>query len=161
MKKILKEIYPYIIIVIVVVLIRTFIVTPILVSGKSMFPNLSGGELMILNKLSKKIERYDIVVVSSQEEDHIIKRVYGLPGDRILCKDNTIYINNKKIEDKYGYGITEDFELIKLDKDEYFVLGDNRTISKDSRMIGPVKKENIQGTTSLVIYPFNKIGFVK
>lgn len=161
MKKILKEIYPYIIIVIVVVLIRMFIVTPILVRGKSMYPTLSGSELMILNKLDKDIKRYEIVVVDDKDDDHIIKRIYGMPGDRILCKDNTIYINNKVIEDKYGYGTTEDFDLIKLGEDEYFVLGDNRTISKDSRMIGPIKKENIQGTTSLVIYPFNKIGVVK
>lgn len=159
MKKMLKEIYPYIIIVAVVVLIRTFIVTPVLVKGQSMFPTLSGNELMILNKLAK-IERYDIVVIDDKEEDHIIKRVYGMPGDRILCKDNTIYINNKAIEDKYGYGETEDFDQIKLEEDEYFVLGDNRIVSKDSRLIGPVKESDIKGTAKLIIFPFNKIGLI-
>ena len=159
MKKMLKEIYPYIIIVVVVVLIRTFIVTPVLVKGQSMFPTLSGNELMILNKLAK-IERYDIVVIDDKEEDHIIKRVYGMPGDRILCKDNTIYINNKAIEDKYGYGETEDFDQIKLEEDEYFVLGDNRIVSKDSRLIGPVKESDIKGTAKLIIFPFNKIGLI-
>lgn len=159
MKKMLKEIYPYIIIVVVVVLIRTFIVTPVLVKGQSMFPTLSGNELMILNKLAK-IERYDIVVIDDNEEDHIIKRVYGMPGDRILCKDNTIYINNKAIEDKYGYGETEDFDQIKLEEDEYFVLGDNRIVSKDSRLIGPVKESDIKGTAKLIIFPFNKIGLI-
>ena len=159
MKKMLKEIYPYIIIVVVVVLIRTFIVTPVLVKGQSMFPTLSGNELMILNKLAK-IERYDIVVIDDNEEDHIIKRVYGMPGDRILCKDNTIYINNKAIEDKYGYGETEDFDQIKLEEDEYFVLGDNRIVSKDSRLNGPVKESDIKGTAKLIIFPFNKIGLI-
>lgn len=159
MKKMLKEIYPYIIIVAVVVLIRTFIVTPVLVKGQSMFPTLSGNELMILNKLAK-IEHYDIVVIDDKEEDHIIKRVYGMPGDRILCKDNTIYINNKAIEDKYGYGETEDFDQIKLEEDEYFVLGDNRIVSKDSRLIGPVKESDIKGTAKLIIFPFNKIGLI-
>lgn len=159
MKKMLKEIYPYIIIVVVVVLIRTFIVTPVLVKGQSMFPTLSGNELMILNKLAK-IERYDIVVIDDKEEDHIIKRVYGMPGDRILCEDNTIYINNKAVEDKYGYGETEDFDQIKLDEDEYFVLGDNRIVSKDSRLIGPVKENDVKGTAKLIIFPFNKISLI-
>ena len=159
MKKMLKEIYPYIIIVVVVVLIRTFIVTPVLVKGQSMFPTLSGNELMILNKLTK-IERYDIVVIDDKEEDHIIKRVYGMPGDRILCEDNTIYINNKAVEDKYGYGETEDFDQIKLDEDEYFVLGDNRIVSKDSRLIGPIKENDVKGTAKLIIFPFNKIGLI-
>jgi signal peptidase I len=160
MKKILKELYPYVIIVILVVLFRTFIATPILVKGRSMYDTLSGNEMMILNKLAK-IDRYDIVVVDEPEDDYIIKRVIALPGETVYCENNTIYVNNKIIDDKYAYGETYDFEEIKLKDNEYFVMGDNREVSKDSRIIGPVTKKEIKGTTKFVLFPFNKIGFVK
>ena len=160
MKKIFKELYPYLIIIICVVLFRTFIATPILVKGRSMYDTLKGNEMMILNKLAK-IDRFDIVVVDEEEDDYIIKRVIAMPGETIYCEDNVIYVNNKKISNKYAYGETEDFDKIKLKDNEYFVMGDNREISKDSRIIGPVKKNEIKGTTRFILYPFNKIGFVK
>lgn len=160
MKKIFKELYPYLIIVVCVVLFRTFIATPILVKGRSMYDTLSGNEMMILNKLAK-IDRFDIVVVDEEEDDYIIKRVIAMPGETIYCEANVIYVNNKKISNKYAYGETEDFDKIKLKANEYFVMGDNREISKDSRMIGPVNKKDIKGTTRFILYPFNKIGFVK
>ena len=160
MKKILKELYPYVIIVLIVVLFRSFIATPILVKGRSMYDTLTGNEMMILNKLAK-IDRFDIVVVDEPEEDYIIKRVIALPGEMIYCKDNIIYVNDKKINDKFAYGETADFEPIKLKNNEYFVMGDNREISKDSRIIGPVNKKDIKGTTKFVLFPFTKIGFVK
>ena len=156
--KILKEVYPYIIILVVVILIRTFIATPIKVDGSSMFPTLKGNEIMILNKLGKP-KRFSIVVVA-QEPDDLIKRVIGLPNETIEISNNNIYINGKKIKDKYGDGTTSDYQKIKLKKDEYFVLGDNRENSRDGRSIGPIKKEKIKGTTSIVIFPFNKIGKV-
>ncbi len=160
MKKILKEIYPYILIVIGVILFRTFIATPILVKGRSMYNTLTGNEMMILNKLAK-IDRFDIVVVDEVEDDYIIKRVIAFPYETISCQNNTIYVNGKKIDDKYAYGKTDDFEEVTLKKDEYFVMGDNREVSKDSRIIGPVKKKDIKGTTRFILFPFNKIGFVK
>ena len=160
MKKIIKELVPYVIIVICVVLFRSFIATPILVKGRSMYDTLSGNEMMILNKLAK-IDRYDIVVVDEPEDDYIIKRVIALPGETVYCENNTIYVNGKKIEDKYAYGETYDFEEIKLKNNEYFVMGDNREVSKDSRIIGPVTKKEIKGTTRFILFPFNKIGFVK
>ena len=160
MKNFIKELIPYLIILIVVVIIRTYIVTPVKVSGPSMMPTLTGKEIMILNKMDKTIERYDIVVVKSPDGD-IIKRVYGLPGETISCENGFIYINGKKIEDKYNGNKTLDFELVKLKDDEYFVMGDNRMNSKDSRIFGPFKREKIKGTTKLVIFPFNKIGNVE
>ena len=160
MKKILKELYPYVIIVIAVVLFRSFIATPILVKGRSMYDTLSGNEMMILNKLAK-IDRYDIVVVDNEVDDYIIKRVIALPGETIYCQDDEIYVNGKKIKDDFAYGETYDFTEIELQDDEYFVMGDNREISKDSRMIGPVTRKEIKGTTRFILYPFSKIGFVK
>ena len=160
MKKILKELYPYVIIVIAVVLFRSFIATPILVKGRSMYDTLSGNEMMILNKLAK-IDRYDIVVVDNEVDDYIIKRVIALPGETIYCEDSEIYVNGKKIKDDFAYGETYDFTEIELQDDEYFVMGDNREISKDSRLIGPITKKEIKGTTRFVLYPFSKFGFVK
>ena len=157
--KIIKEIYPYVIILVAVVLFRSFIATPVRVDGESMFPTLKGNEIMILNKLGH-IDRYDIVVVKESKDD-IIKRVYGLPGETIEVENSNIYINGKKIKDNFGSGETEDYPKRKLKKNEYFVLGDNREISKDSRIIGPVKEKQILGTTSFVIFPFNHLGKVK
>ena len=157
--KILKEIYPYIIILLVVILIRTFIATPIKVDGISMYPTLKGNEFLILNKLGKP-DRYKIVVVDEKEDD-LIKRVIGLPNETVEIKNGNIYINGKKIKDEYGSGTTSSYDKIKLKKDEYFVLGDNRENSRDSRSIGPVKAKQIKGTTNFILFPFNKIGKVK
>lgn len=152
----LKELLPYIIILIVIVLVRTFIATPIKVNGNSMYKTLNGKEYMILNKLAK-IDRYDIVVLDT-DDDELIKRVYGMPGEKVSIEDGNIYINDKKIEDKYAYGNTSSYEAIILGDDEYFVLGDNRVVSLDSRIIGPIKDKDIKGTTNFIIYPFNKFG---
>ena len=158
MKKILKDLIPYIVILVVVVLIRTFIVTPIIVYGDSMSPTLTDGEMMLLNKLGS-IERNDIVVINN-EEGYIIKRVIALPGESIECRDGVIYINDEKYDDNFA-SKTDDFVKQFLNDDEYFVMGDNRLVSMDSRVFGAVTKEEILGTTNFVIYPFNKFGKIK
>ena len=123
MKKI-KELIPYVVIIIIVVLIRTFIATPIKVNGTSMNDTLEHRDTMILNKIDVKI-------------------------------------NGKKIEDPYyKNNNTSDFESVKIPKNYYFVLGDNRSDSIDSRIIGPVNIDDIKGTTKLVIFPFKNIGIV-
>lgn len=132
--------------------------TPVKVSGQSMSPTLSGTEIMMLNRLGE-IDRYDIVVIEKGDEK-IIKRVYGMPGEKIQVLDNKIYINDQEITDNYGDGSTSDTEAITLGKDEYFVLGDNREDSLDSRLLGPIKEGKIMGTTKLVIYPLRKFGNV-
>ena len=162
--KYLKEAMPYIVILIVVVLIRTFVVTPIKVNGQSMYDTLNGSEIMILWR-SKDIKRYDIVVAdlveNGKKTDTLIKRIYGLPGETISCEDGTIFINGKKIDDSYAYGKTTDFEAVTLGSDEYFLLGDNREISLDSRIFGPINKKHIDGKTDFVIWPFKKLGKVE
>ncbi len=158
--KAIKELIPYVIILIIVVLIRSYIVTPVIVSGTSMSPTLKGREVMILNKLDKKYTRYEIVVLKTDHDD-IIKRVIGLPGETISCENNKIYVNSRKIKDNYGKGKTSDFDKITLGKNEYFVLGDNRENSLDSRYYGAFSNKEIKGSTKLIIFPFNKIGKVK
>ena len=159
--KILKSLVPYIIFVVVVVFVRTFIITPVKVNGNSMYPTLEGNEIMLLNKLSD-IDRFDIIVVKLEEEDsELIKRVIGLPGETIEIKNNEIYINDELLDDSYGYGITYNIDPITLGEDEYFVLGDNRIISLDSRAFGTVHRSEIKGATNFIMYPFGKIGKVE
>ena len=157
--KLLKEAIPYIIIIVVVLLLRAYVVTPIRVNGLSMYDTLEGDEIMILWKLGE-IERYDIVVADvkvSGSDDVVIKRVYGLPGETISCEDGKIYINGSLIEDEYGYRETSDFGPVTLGENEYFLLGDNREISLDSRVFGKVTRDEIEGTTNFILLPFKKI----
>lgn len=156
---IVKEFIPYVIILVAVIIIRTYFVTPVLVNGDSMNDTLTNGELMILNKRSS-IDRFDIVVVDIKTEK-IIKRVIGMPGETVLCENGVIYINDKRIDEEYGKGTTPDFSRVTLGDDEYFVLGDNREYSFDSQDFGPVKDTQVKGTTRLVLFPFTKIGFVE
>jgi signal peptidase I len=181
-KEMFKEIMPYIIIIIFVVLIRTFIMTPIDVSGESMYPTLHNKDIMLLYKLRLKtvgIRRFDIVVIDT-DEGKLIKRVIGLPGEKIQYKieDNgdsrkaILLINGEVVEENFisdtarvntcKYDDTDicDNE-ITIPEGEYYVMGDNRGVSKDSRMIGTISKKDIKGITSFIILPFNRFGSVK
>jgi len=156
----IREMIPYIIIIIVVLLIKMFIVSPIRVQGNSMDNTLSDGDIMILDEVSyrfKDIKRFDIVVVKTKNE-FIIKRVIGLPGEKIKYKDNKLFINNKYIKEEFDHSETDDFDEVVLDKDEYFVLGDNRKVSSDSRYFGAFNKKDIKGCTKLTLFPFSRIG---
>lgn len=149
---------PYIIIIVVVVLIRSFIATPVRVDGDSMNKTFKNGDILILYKLSK-IKRFDVIVLHEEKDNEkIIKRVIGMPGDTVAIKDGEIYINDEKIDDEYAYGMTSDYDRITLKSDEYFILGDNRLISKDSRYFGPVKEKEIKGKVIFRIFPFTKFG---
>lgn len=163
--KFIKELVPYIIIFVFVMLLRSYVITPVQVVGNSMLNTLHEGEVLILNKYIyhfKKIERFDIVVVKQKKEDALIKRIIGLPGETIEYKDNHLYINGKEIEDPYNDGKTEDYVLeTTLGQQEYFVLGDNRSDSLDSRILGPIKQTEIKGRIDLRIWPLNKLGTIK
>ena len=159
--KIIKEIIPYIVIVLVVVLIRTFIITPVRVDGDSMKNTLKNGDILLLYKLGS-INRLDIIVLDEEKDNEkIIKRVIGLPGETVAIKKGKIYINDKVIDDEYAYGETSDYDKVTLEDDEYFILGDNRLISKDSRYFGPIKKSELKGKIVFRLFPFTKIGTVQ
>ena len=162
-----KEIIPYIIVILVAIFIRTFIATPVRVNGTSMIDTLSNGDIMLLNKMNKNYKRFDIVVVSL-ENNKIIKRIIGLPGEKIEYKNNTLYINNKSVKD-VSKQYTSDFSLEELYGYEfipegyYFVMGDNRGGSSDSRdrRIGLIKESDIKGKATFRLWPLNHFGFVK
>lgn len=171
MKKIVKELYPYVLIILIVVVIRTFIATPVIVSGDSMKPNLNNGELLLVRKIgynSSAINRFDIVVIKVKneegKEEEIIKRIIGLPGEHVTYKNNKLYVNEELIEQNYKFRDTNDFNLEEIctcssiSEGKYLVLGDNRPISKDSRNIGLIDESDIIGKAIVRIWPLNEIG---
>ena len=168
--RIIKELIPYVVIVLVVILFRTFIATPVVVSGNSMDPTLKNGDVLILNKLDTEHSRYDIVVIDAsinEKKERIVKRIIGLPGENVEYKNKSLYINGEKKFDQFKTK-TDDFSLEDLyGIDEipdgyYLVLGDNRRNSLDSRdyRVGLVKEEDIIGRPILRIWPLNKIGTI-
>ena len=163
-KGIIKESLSYIIIIAAVLLFRTFFYSPIIVSGDSMVPTLNDGDVMILDKIGYRInglKRFDIVVINYNKE-RLIKRVIGLPGDEIVYIDDKLYVNGEYAEENFDRDVTDDFTISSLGyriipEDKYLVLGDNRGISKDSRIIGLIDKKDITGYTSIILFPFNHI----
>ena len=162
MKKIIKEYLPYLLIILLVIVIKRYVVSPVKVNGTSMMDTLHNGDIMILNSSAyyfNDIERFDIVVVKENRE-YIIKRIIGLPGETVEYRKNKLYINNQLVKDNYGTTETSDFKEV-VGKDSYFVLGDNRNNSMDSRVVGTFKKKDIIGKTSFTIFPFNRFGTKK
>lgn len=158
-KNYIKEFLPYFMIILVVVLIKTFVVSPIRVNGASMDPTLNDKDIMLLDEISYRfsdIERFDIVVVK-EEDEYLIKRVIGLPGETVEYKNDKLYIDGKYVKEDFKHKETFDFSTT-LGKDEYFIMGDNRTNSTDSRVFGPISRDKIMGKTSLTILPISRFG---
>lgn len=187
LEDILGFIKVFVVSAIVILLFVNFVAHPVRVDGRSMYPTLKDGEFGFTNVggvLLNGVERGDIVVVTMEEEGqktHWVKRVIGLPGDTVSCVNDVVYINGKVLDetkyiapdyrqslvDKFGYfnkvpnadnTNIEDFEEVKLGDDEYYVMGDNRPYSKDSRYVGPVKKSQIFAKKMLVLLPISDIG---
>ncbi|MBR2603673.1 MAG: signal peptidase I [Bacilli bacterium] len=176
-KPIIKDVISYALIILAVILIRIFIFDPVRVDGPSMDDTLLDGQVLIINKIGYKksnIKRYDIVVADvcidgkldyeNCKKERVVKRVIGLPNETIYAKDGKVYVNDKEVDSSFTKGVTEDFTLdgfTKLEGDSYFLMGDNREISLDSRGFGPVKKNQIKGKASIRIWPINKIKVIK
>ena len=187
LEDILGFIKVFVVSAIVILLCVNFVAHPVRVDGRSMYQTLKDGEFGFTNVggvLLNGVERGDIVVVTMKEEGqktHWVKRVIGLPGDTVSCVNDVVYINGKVLDetkyiapdyrqslvDKFGYfnkvpnadnTNVEDFEEVKLKDDEYYVMGDNRPYSKDSRYVGPVKKSQIFAKKMLVLLPISDIG---
>ncbi len=166
--KIIKELMPYVLIVVGVLLVKAYIITPVRVSGVSMDTTLRTGDIMILNRFTyyfSSIKRSDIVVVDIND-NKLIKRVIAVPGDSIYANENNVYLNDKIIKESYlDEGIvTDDFTLegvtkkLVVPEGMYFVMGDNRQQSADSRVFGLVPRDKILGKANLTIYPFGRVG---
>ncbi len=132
------------------------------VNGSSMYPTLQDGDrgfsFVITRNIS--INRFDICVVDSDKAGKlIVKRIIGMPNEKVTYKDNKLYINDEYVEESFLNDdvYTEDFEVV-LNEDEYFCLGDNRSVSRDSRYYGPFTKEEIKSTDFFAYFPFNRIG---
>ncbi|WP_409294400.1 signal peptidase I [Peribacillus sp. SCS-26] len=159
--------------VLLAAVIRYFFFAPIVVDGLSMMPTLHDQDRMIVNKIGYTVgkpKRFDIIVFHAPEGKDYIKRVIGLPGDKVEYKDDTLYVNGKAYKEPYldqykrevmDGPLTESFTLSDyIDRDtvpkgELFVMGDNRRFSRDSRQIGTVPMEKVLGKTNLVYWPIS------
>ncbi|OEG00378.1 signal peptidase I [Vulcanibacillus modesticaldus] len=145
-------------------IIHTFLFAIVIVSGPSMEPTLHNGERLILNKIVYKIhppERGDIIVFHATETDDYIKRVIGIPGDKIEFKNNQLFVNGQPVEEPYlGDVYTGDISPFTVPDETLYVLGDNRNNSSDSRIFGPVAIDKVVGRVKIVIWPLNKLGFI-
>lgn len=151
------------------ILITRFVANHTTVEGSSMESTLQSGDDLVVEKISYLIgkpERFDIVVFHFNEDTNYIKRIIGLPGERVKIEEGKIYINDKPIFDEHGKGTMIDGgiaeETVELGADEYFVLGDNRGASKDSRdeEVGLVKEKQIVGKAWLRVMPFERFGLL-
>lgn len=154
-------------------LIPTYVIQRTIVDGPSMEDTLHNGEHLLVEKISyhlDQLKRFDIIVFyphGRDNDEYYVKRIIGLPGETVQIKGADIYINGERLDEDYGKepityaGLAE--EPIILDSDEFFVMGDNREVSLDSRYeeVGEVTKENIGGRAILRIWPLNKFGLLK
>lgn len=187
LEDILGFIKVFVVSAIVILLFVNFVAHPVRVDGRSMYPTLKDGEFGFTNVggvLLNGVKRGDIVVVTMEEKGqktHWVKRVIGMPGDTISCVNDIVFINGKVLDetqyidpdyrqscvDQFGYfnkvpnadnSDVQDFEEVKLGDGEYYVMGDNRPYSKDSRYVGPVKKSQLFAKKMLVLLPISDIG---
>lgn len=159
------------IIVGVTYLIITYVGQRTRVSGESMEATLHNGDNLIVDKISYRFrepERFEIIVFPYQygEDKYYIKRIIGLPGETVQVMDGYVYINGEKLDESYGLEVMNESgmaaEPIELGEDEYFVLGDNRNHSSDSRAqdVGLIHRDDIVGRAWVRIWPFDSIGVI-
>ena len=172
-KEILSWIGCFVVAILAALFIVTFVGQRVQVDGHSMEDTLQDRDNLICDKLSYRFtdpERFDIVVIypDDQKDKRWIKRIIGLPGETVrIDEEGNIYINGEILEEDYGLETIANpgraSEPITLGDDEYFVLGDNRNNSTDSRSekVGNVKRDTITGRAWLRIWPLSGIGFLK
>lgn len=165
------ELFRFAIIAALIVLpFRYFIAQPFIVQGVSMSPTFETGEYLIVDEISYRFndpKRGDVVIVKKpgNTSENLIKRIMGLPGETLRYKNNVLTVINKEnpdgliISEPYLTNIkTGDFEAT-LGNDQYFVMGDNRSVSLDSRIVGPVRRDAIIGEALLRLFPPTRISY--
>ena len=160
---------------IIVFLVRQYFFANYIVNGESMMPTIEEGNRLLVNKFELEFrspDRFDLIVFHANENEDYIKRVIGLPGDTIEYVNDQLYVNGEAVDDPYldeykkalvEGQLTEDFTLFEktghqtVPKDHYFVLGDNRRHSYDSRHIGFVSQDEIVGIVNMRYWPLDRI----
>ena len=174
-----KEYVPYLIIIAFIIIIRTFIITPVNVNGTSMVETLHHGDIVLNYKLRYRLQgakRFDVVIIKNDSGD-LVKRIIGLPGDKIRYVINKnddgkleskLYINDEVVEEKFisdeakegTCAFDSDIcqKTVEVPEGKYYVMGDNRANSKDSRIIGFIDASEIKGIAEIRIFPFSGFG---
>lgn len=168
----------------VFIVLYLFVITPNQVDGPSMLPNFVDGQILFTNKLSQwfgdtsigksiglDYNRGDVIIFQRPgDEKALIKRVVGLPGDRVAIREGYIYINNQKLIEDYlppstytdgGAFIEDGGESILVEENTVFAVGDNRIVSRDSRSIGLIKREWIKGKAFVRFYPVSDFSLIR
>ena len=155
------------------IVLYLFIMTPHEVVGNSMHPTYKNGEFLMANKISYKFsepQRGDVVIFKYSDTQDFIKRIIGIPGDKVMIKDGKIYINDELLDESNyladtvisnGGSYIHEGQTITVNEGQYFVCGDNRTNSSDSREFGPVDESKIKGKAWIVFFPFNEFRLVQ
>ena len=170
-KKVVSELFQWLVALVlaaaIVIPIRVYVLQPYRVYMTSMVPTLQPGDVVIGLKsaiVGDDIKRGDIVIVGGafSNGELYVKRVIGLPGETISINDGEVYINGQKLEEPWlpsdgGFSSSGELSEVKLEENQYFVLGDNRFASRDSRSFGPVTKQEIKAKVVLRIFPLDRI----
>ncbi len=166
-QEILSWILTFAVAIALALVIRTFIFEPVRVDGHSMDYTLADNEYMIVTKydyLLGEQERFDVIICHYPERGrtNFVKRLVGLPGDTVSMLNGTLYVNGEAIDEPYITNKANyNMQAYTLKDDEYFVLGDNRSSSNDSHIIGPISREQIKGHVRCVAFPFKNARTVK
>jgi signal peptidase I len=158
----------------ILVMIYLFVISPQEISGQSMYPFFENGEYILTNKIEYKLanpKRGDIIVFKAPTNKEIdyIKRIIGIPGDRVGLQDGHYYLNGKLLKEPYlpenlytyaGSYLRDQAEIV-VPPGKYFVSGDNRPHSLDSREFGPIPRGDIIGKALLRYWPFDRAGIIK
>ena len=177
MSSLLKRLVQLVLLVVAVLLIRHYVFSPAAVNGSSMEPTLHNNDRLWVTSI-KKPQRFDIIAFPSPRNgQRVAKRLIGLPGETVEYRDDTLYINGVSLSEDYlasakrnvskNENYTQDFTLETLEATQsltvpegmYFVLGDNRPRSDDSRYFGFVKQTSVEGVLTFRYYPLDKFGF--
>lgn len=176
-KELIKSLFELVLVAVVTYLVFTYVVMPIRVQGTSMASTLSHEDMGLVDAMGVKqngVERFDVVIVDCKAlNETIIKRVIGLPGETIEYKRDKLYVDGKYVKEDFldkdfveaskqmynSMYFTNDYK-ITLGANEYFVVGDNRLNSKDSRVLGTFGIEDFLGKNGFIIYPFENFGWI-